>query len=438
MYAKYLLLLLLPVIQVFADTPDIKHWQNSRGADVYFVETHELPIIDLQIILDAGSARDAPDKKGLAMLTSSLIGEGAGGRDANAVSFEFERLGAVFNTDVGYDSSSISLRTLSEQKKLDLALKNLELVIGSPDFPDNAVERQRNRMLVGISYKQQSPSELAGDRFFSAIYGTHPYAYPKEGTEQSVKGLSRKDVRAFYEQYYTANNATIAIVGDINRKQAKRITDRLAGVLNRGVAPAPLPEVEVETRSNIIRIDHPSAQTHIMMGQPGMKWNDRDYFPLYVGNHILGGSGLVSILNEEIRESRGLAYSVYSYFSLMREHGPFMAGLQTRADQASEALGLLSENITKYSQRGPTPEQLDAAKKNITGGFPLRLDSNRDILGYVGAIGFYKLPLDYLDTFNDNIEAVTAEMIRDALGRRITPENMITVIVGPEQTQTEP
>ena len=435
MYVKYFWFLLLFSAHASADTPNIQHWKNARGAGVYFVETHELPIIDLQIILDAGSARDKPGKRGLAMLTSGLIGEGAGGRDANSISFEFERLGAVFSTDSGYDSASISLRSLSEGKKLKPALDNLELVLGSPDFPDKAVERLRNQMLTGIAYKQQSPSDLANDSFFAAIYGDHPYAYPKEGNEQDVKKLTRDDVRAFFEQYYTASNATIAIVGDLSRTQARKMADRLSRVLKNGRAPDPLPAVKTLTQDNVISLNHPSAQTHIIMGQPGIKRNDPDYFTLYVGNHILGGSGLVSMLNEEIRESRGLAYSVYSYFLPMRENGPFMAGLQTRADQGDDALKLMRETITGFVQNGPTQEQLQAAQKNITGGFPLRIDSNGDILGYVGVIGFYKLPLDYLDTFNSKVEAVTSEMIRDAFARRITPGKMVTVVVGPEQTQ---
>jgi zinc protease len=435
MCARYCLLLtfLSLALQGFAKTPVIEHWQGVNGADVYFVEIHELPIVDIQLIMNAGSARDPAGKSGLATLTSSLIGEGAGGKDANALSYEFERLGAVFGADAGYDSAYVSLRSLADERKLKPALNNLKLAVGKPDFPDKAMERQRNRILIGISYKQQSPSDLASDSFFAAVYGDHPYAHPKEGTGPSVKSLTREDVIAFYNQYYAARNAIIAIVGDISRGRARRLADELAGVLNKGRPAAPLPEVRPLTEGKIINVNHPSAQTHIITGQPGIRWGDPDYFPLYVGNHILGGSGLVSLLNEEIREQRGLAYSVYSYFSPMRARGPFMAGLQTRADQAGAALGLLRDNIRDYIDKGPTAAQLDAAKKNITGGFPLRFDSNRDILGYAGVIGFYNLPLNYLDTFSGNVEAVTADSIRDAFQRRLAQQKMITVIVGPAQ-----
>ena len=434
MYARkfLLLLLLLPTLHCFAKTPVIKHWQGAEGVNVYFVEAHELPIVDVQIIMDAGSARDPEGKFGLSALTSSLIGEGAGGRDATALSYEFERLGAVFSADSGYDYASVSLRSLADENRLKPAVDNLKLVLGSPDFPARAFERQRNRTLVGISYKQQSPGDLASDSFFAAVYGKHPYAHPNEGTEQSVKSLTREDVIAFYNRYYTASNAIVAIVGDLSSKGAQRLADELAAALKKGTPVDPLPKVKPLAEGKVIKVAHPSAQTHILIGQPGIKWGDPDYFPLYVGNHVLGGSGLVSELAEDIREAHGLAYSVYSYFSPMRATGPFMAGLQTRADQADKALGMLRKDIGEFIKQGPTPEQLKAAKQNITGGFPLRFDSNKDILGYVGLIGFYKLPLNYLDTFSGNVEAVTAARIRDAFHRRLNQARMVTVIVGPE------
>ena len=435
MSARKILLSLLSLLSLscFAKTPVIEHWQGNGGVNVYFVESHELPIVDLQLILDAGSARDPAGKFGLAALTSSLIGEGAAGRDANTISYEFERLGAVFSSDSGYDSASISLRSLSDRDKLRAALENLKLVAGRPDFPDKAVERQRNRMLTGIAYKQQSPGELASDSFFAAVYGDHPYAHPREGTEQSVKALTREDVLDFYRRYYVTGNATFAIVGDLSRAQARRIANELAAVLHKGRAPAPLPVVSALAQGREIRVNHPSAQTHIITGQPGIKWGDPDYFPLYVGNHILGGGGLVSVLNEDIRESHGLAYSVYSFFSPMRARGPFMAGLQTRNDKADVALKLLRDDIHAFIDKGPSAKQLDDSKKNITGGFPLRFDSNRDILGYAGVIGFYKLPLNFLDTFSDKVMAVTIDDIRKAFQRRLVQDKMITVIVGPEQ-----
>lgn len=422
-----LLLLPLPALAV----PDIQHWETAAGARVYFVELKELPIVDIQVAFDAGSARDPDGKSGLAMLTNGLLDEGAGGMDANAISFEFERLGAQYSADTGNDSGSVSLRSLSDPDKLQPALANLSRVLGEPDFPEAALARQKKRLLVAIQRKQQSPGAVANDAFQAAVYRDHPYASPKEGTPKSVRNLRRSDVSAFHEHYYVGANAVITIVGDLDRSLAEEVAGRIAKALNSGRAPGPLPDVAGLQESKTIEIDHPSAQTHILLGQPGLERGDPDYFPLYVGNHILGGSGLVSRLFKEIRGERGLAYSTYSYFSPRRRAGPFIAAVQTRADQAGESLRVLRDNIRRYIREGPDDKELEAAKKNITGGFPLRIDSNSDILAYVAMIGFYGLPLDYLDTFTDRVEAVTVQQIREAFRRRLDPDRMITVKTGP-------
>ncbi|NKB36321.1 MAG: insulinase family protein [Gammaproteobacteria bacterium] len=431
MLVRKVLLLLLVSGSALAG-PKIQHWQTSKGTPVYFVEAHELPMVDVQITFDGGSARDPQSAKGLASLTSSLLAEGAAGLDADQISFEFERLGANFGASAGYDSASLSLRSLSDKNKLNSALDTLRKVMSKPDFPEQAIERQRQRFLIGIQRKKQSPSALARDTFYAAVYGKHPYAFPQSGTEESIASIKRKDIVEFHNKYYVARNAVIAIVGDLSQKQAKKLAEKLGAALPKGKNAGKLMPVAELKEARVEAIDHPSTQTHILLGQPGLKRGDPDYFALYVGNHILGGSGLVSQLFKEIREKRALSYSAYSYFSPMREYGPFLAGLSTRADQAEEALQVLRENIESFIERGPSPEQLRAAKKNISGGFPLRIDSNSDILGYVAVIGFYNLPLDYLETFNSNVDAVSAEDVKEAFARRLNPERFVAVLVGPQ------
>lgn len=427
---------LLAALLVFAALPaaagiDIQHWKTKNDVGVFFVEAHELPIVDLKVVFSAGTSRDPENLHGLALFTNSLLDEGAGGMHANDIAYEFERVGAIYGADATYDSASVNLRSLAEPDKLKVALKNFRRVLVQPDFPTEALERQRKRFLVGIQQKQQSPGELAGDAFLKAVYGSHPYGHPAEGTAESVARFSRKAVVDFHGRHYVAANAIIVIVGDLERRQAASIAADLAGALPRGEAPPPIPAAPQRPAEREVRIAHPSTQTHVLVGQPGMRVNDPDYFPLYVGNHVLGGSGLVSRLFKEVRDERGLSYSVYSYFSPRRVAGPFSAGLQTRADQADEALKVLREQIAQFIKEGPTAEELEAAKKNITGGFPLRLDSNSDILGYTALIGFYGLPLDFLDTYTAKVQAVTAEQIRDAFSRRLQPAEMTTVMVGP-------
>ena len=410
-------------------SPEIEYWTTDKGADVYYVHAPELPMVDIQIVFDAGSTRDA-DSLGIAMLTNSLLAEGANGEDADTISNGFESLGAIYAADVGYDSASLQLRSLTETELLTEAIENFKKVISTPDFPNDALERKRSQMLIAIKAKEQSPGAIAKDAFMSAIYQSHPYGKPSEGDEASIKSIKREDIVSFYRKYYTAKNSMIAIVGAIDRKTAEQISEDIVNALQDGKKAVPLSKVNKLDVSKNIFIEYPSVQTHILVGQPGVKRGDADYFPLYVGNHILGGGGMVSRLFEEVREKRGLSYSAYSYFSPMRFKGPFIAGLQTKTDQSDEAISVVLENIKNYIELGPTEEELISAKKNIIGGFPLRVDSNSKILNYVVVVGYYKLPLDYLRTFNSNVEAVTIEHIKDAFKRRLTVDNLVTVKVG--------
>ena len=410
-------------------SPNIEYWITSTGAEVYYVHAPELPMVDIQIVFDAGSSRDE-DALGIAMLTNSLLADGANGDDADKISNDFESLGAIYATDIGYDSASLQLRSLTESELLKSAIVNLKKVLSAPDFPTDALERRRSQMLIGIKAKQQSPAAIAKDAFMKATYQSHPYAKPSEGTETSVKAINRKDIVSFYKKHYTAKNSMIAIVGAVSHELAKQISEDISAGFHDGEKASPIRAVENLEEPQSIFIEYPSAQTHILVGQPGMKRGDPDYFSLYVGNHILGGGGMVSRLFEEVREKRGLSYSAYSYFSPMLFKGPFTAGLQTKTDQADEAISVLLENIKNYIEQGPTEEELIAAKKNITGGYPLRIDSNSKILNYVVVIGYYKLPLDYLETFNNNVEAVTIENIKDAFKRRLSPDKLVLVKVG--------
>ena len=424
----YLALLVLISADVMA-APKIEHWQTPSGTNVYYVHVPELPMLDIEMVFDAGSSRDA-DKPGLAMLTSGLFAQAADGLDADAISRGFESLGAVYDADTGYDTSSVQLRTLTDEALLNSAIENLKKVIAKPDFPKDALERRRSRTLIRLRSKQQNPGSLARDAFMDAIYKNHPYANPSEGTEASIKTITRDDIVTFYKKHFVASNALIAMVGAVDRKQAEAIAEQLSSTLSKGEKPLALSAVDKLGASSEVFIEHPSTQTHILVGQPGLRRGDPDYFPLYVGNHVLGGGGMVSRLFEEVREKRGLSYSAYSYFSPLRYEGPFIAGLQTKSEQADEALSVLMENIQQFIETGPTEAELEQSKKNITGSYPLRIDSNSKILRYVVMVAYYGLPLDYLETFNVNVEAVTVAQIKDAFVRRLSPDKLVTVMVG--------
>jgi len=410
-------------------TPQIQTWQTENGAKVLFVPATEIPMLDVRIVFDAGSARDA-DISGLAVLTNGLLAEGAAGKSSQQIAEEFESVGAQIDNDAMRDMALIGVRSLTESRYLTPAIEILKQVLTQPDFPIDAYQRELNRMKVAVKAKQQSPSELASEAFYKAVFADHPYASPVSGTEESLDRITLGDIKAFYQKYYVASNATVAIVGNVERWQAEEIVKALVSALPAGEKAPALPTVKPLTEAKKIVIDYPSTQTHIYVGQTGMKRGDDDYFSLYVANHPFGGSGFASRLVEVLREDNGLAYSVSSYFLPMRESGIFAMSMQTKTEQTEQALTLLNQELIKYVKNGPEKDELAASMSNITGGFPLNIDSNSKLLEYIAMIGFYDLPTDYLDNFIKNIRSVDVNKINDALTRRVHPDRMVTVIVG--------
>ncbi|MFP4607144.1 MAG: M16 family metallopeptidase [Thiohalospira sp.] len=412
--------------------PEIQQWQTDNGADVLYVHAPELPMVDLQVTFAAGSARDG-DKPGLAALTNGLLEAGAGERGEEAIADDLAASGAELSTSAERDRASVHLRSLADPERLDPALAILADVLARPTFPEEAFERERRRALVGLRQAKQDPGEVADRAFHRALYGDHPYAHPTSGTEESVEGLARTDVATFHDRYYVAANADVAIVGDVDRERAAELAEAAVAELPDGEAAPPLPEVADLEEAEQVAKDFPSAQTHLLIGQPGMRRGDPDYWPLLVGNHILGGSGFGSRIMEAVREERGLAYSAYSHFRPLGRRGPFIIGLQTANANAEEAEELARDLLADFVEEGPSEDELEAAKANLVGSFPLRINTNSDLLGYLAMIGFHDLPTDYLDRFTDRVEAVTVEDIRDAFRRRVDPDRLVTVTVGGDE-----
>lgn len=421
-----MLVFVAPIIHA---APEIQHWVTKNGARVYFVAAPEIPILDVRFVFSAGSARDAT-QPGLAKLVSGLLREGAGDLDANGFNEAVADTGASFSTGALRDMAWISMRMLSDEQYTRPALRLMQAALTGPRFDEDAFERRKANALVGIKREQQSPAAVANKAFYKAVYREHPYASPPPGTEASVSAVTRDDVVKFHQRYYVAKNATVAIVGAVTREQAEAIAAQLSNDMPSGEAATALGAVSMLPSGQDQHIEFPSIQSHVRIGQPGLKRGDEDYFPLLVGNHVLGGGGLVSILFDEVREKRGLSYSVNSYFSPMAELGPFTASLQTDNSQADEAITVLRGELDKFINDGPTKKALDAAKQNLIGGFPLRISSNSKTVEYLAMIGFYQLPLDYLRTFADHVDAVTVEDVRSAFQRRLDPEKMVMIVVG--------
>jgi zinc protease len=410
-------------------TPQIETWQTSNGAKVLYVHAPEIPMVDVRVVFDAGSARDG-ESTGIASFTNSLLTEGAGEWSALQIAERIEGVGSQLESGSLRDMAWVAIRSLTEPEVLGTSLETLAAILVSPSFNEADVERERQSILAGLLQDEQSPGRIGKKQLYELVYGDHPYASDPSGNRESVKSITREAIIQTHKRLYVANNAVVAIVGAVDKEHAGTIAERVVGGLPAGEAAPPLPPVQSLDKGVVKQVPFPSSQSHLYLGQPGLKRGDPDYFPLYVGNHILGGSGLVSLLSEEVREKRGLSYSVYSYFLPMRQLGLFQVGLQTKNEQADEALKVVEDTLQRYITEGPTDEELRAAKQNITGGFPLRIASNGKIVEYLAVIGFYDLPLDYLDLFVDKIKAVSKEQIRDAFKRRVDSERVVRVQVG--------
>lgn len=411
--------------------PTIERWQTDAGTTVVFVPTAELPIVDVRLTFDAGSARDG-DQPGLARLTSNLLLEGTKERSAGEIARAFERLGARVSTSSERDMGTVSLRSLTRDDVLGEVIGEFAKVIANPAFPAEAVTRTKRRMQVSLRQDQQSPRALAGKAFARALYRDHPYASPPKGTQESVQSLDRKAVQGFYERYYNAANATLAIVGDVSRARAEAMAGRITQGLPAGEAAPELPPVPPLESAKTVRVPFDGEQTQVLMGQPGVSRSHEDYFPLYVANHVLGGSGLTSMLTDAMRNERGLSYSTYSVMAPMRQGGRFVVGSKVRNDALDEALTVMRDILKDFHENGPSEDLLASAKSNITGSFPLDIDSNEDIVSYIGMIGFYGLGTDYLDRLPERVDAVSREDATRAFREHIAPERFVTVLVGPE------
>lgn len=414
-------------------TLQIQDWITAEGARVLFVEARQLPMFDLRLTFSAGSSRDG-DSPGLAMLTNAMLNEGVPGKDVTAIAEGFEDLGADFGNGAYRDMAVLSLRSLSAREQRDAALALFDEVIGQPTFPAESLARIKNQVLAGFEFQKQNPGKLAALELFRRLYGEHPYAHPSEGTEASIPPISREQLQAFHASAYTAGNAVIALVGDLDRAEAEAIAAQVSAALPKGPALAPLPQPQ-DAQAGTSHIEFPSSQTHLMLATLAIDRHDPDYAALSLGNQILGGGGFGSRLMEEVRERRGLTYGIYSGFSPMAARGPFMINVQTRAELSEGTLGLIRQLLADYLKEGPTQKELDDAKREMAGSFPLSTASNADIVGQLGSIGFYNLPLSYLEDFMGQVQALDVEQVKAAMARHIDPDKLVVVSAGPSVEQ---
>jgi zinc protease len=412
---------------------DIQTWTTQAGSRVLFVEAHELPMFDLRVLFAAGSSQDGA-RPGIALLTNAMLNEGVNGQDVEAIAQRFESLGADFGNGSYRDMALVSLRSLSDPDKRDPALKLFGEVIGKPTFPTASLARIKNQLLASFQMQKQSPGKLASNQLFSQLYGNHPYAHPSDGDAKSIAALGQVQLRRFHQRAYASGNAVIALVGDLTREQAQAVAEQISSSLPKG------PELPVVAQPKApepgaTHIDFPSKQTQIMLAGIGIDRADPDYPALSLGNQILGGGSFGTRLMSEVREKRGLTYGIYSGFTPMQVPGPFTISLQTRAEQSEGTLKLVQDVLRGYLQEGPTQQELDAAKRELAGSFPLSTASNAGIVAQLGAIGFYHLPLTWLEDFMQRSQDLSVEQVKAAFNKHLDADKLVIVTVGPTVAQ---
>ena len=417
----------------------IQHWTQNSGAQVWLVESPNIPMVDVQVMFDAGSRREPAAQAGLATAVGMMASKGvkADGpqpaMDENALGEAWADLGAALEVNVGKDSFSYSLRSLTEPDLLQRAAALASRQIAQPSWPADVWQRERARWSAAIAEASTRPGTVASRAYTEAVYGGHPYS--QRATPATLQRIQVADMQQFHRSMFQACRAKVSVVGALNRQQADTLVTQLLARLpkddGKGCAPqASVPQVPALQAAQEIRIPFASAQAQVLIGQPGIQRNDPDFLALLVGDHILGGGGLVSRLMEEVREKRGLTYGISSSFAPGLHAGAFTISLQTRPDQAEQARQVAQQTLAKFVTEGPTEQELRDAKDNLIGSFALRIDSNRKLLANVANIAWNDLPLDYLEHWTDKIEALTVHDVRSAMQRALQPDRMVTVVLG--------
>lgn len=426
------------MVSAYAVTP-IEQWQQANGTQVWLASSMGIPMVDVHIEFDKGKRRDPEGKMGLSSLAASLASKGVlawktqAALDEAALGDAWADLGAEFSIGADDDTFAFALRSLTYPDVLPKSIALAAHQIAAPAFDTAIAQREIEKTIAAIKEAETQPAYVAGVAYAKAVFAGHPYGHVT--TEASLKALTVEDLKQFYKTQLNPCHAKVSIVGALTHAQADQmVTQLLEGLQVAGETSCPplaeVPDAAKLTEAVNQAISFDSAQAQILIGQPAMKRSDPDFFPILVGNYILGGSGLVSRLSDQVREKRGLTYSIDSYFAARQSVGEFTISLQTRPDQAQQAADLSMQVLKDFMQQGPTETELQAAKDNLIGGFPLRIDSNRNLLSNIANIARNGLPLNYLDTWTQKVDAVTIEDIRRAFAAKLQTDKMATVILG--------
>ncbi len=403
----------------------------ANGMVLLTSEQRALPTVAIELMIDAGARHESAARAGLAHLTSKLLTEGTAKRSALQVSETLDFIGASLDAGCGDDLATISMTIL--KKDLSLGLELLAEILTAASFPVAEIDRQKQSVLASIKAKQEDPGTLAGEAFAAALFPGSAYGRPVEGTEATVKPLDRKSLQEFFQRYYRPNRTIMSVVGDVSEAEISAALSQVFKNWHKGEASQAAASPTRTDGARTLRINKDLTQANIILGHGGVARGDADYYAIQVMNYILGGGGFSSRAMDSIRNERGLAYSVYSYFGAEKTHGTFQFVMQTKNDSAGEAIGLAREEIRRMREELVSEAELSDAKNYLTGSFPLRFDTNRKVAGFLGQVEYFELGLDYPNQYGELIGKVTRADVQRVARQHLTPEKLLTVIVGSQQ-----
>ena len=407
---------------------DIQSVTSQGGITAWLVEDDTIPLIAMNFSFAGGAAVDPDDKAGLANFLSTMLDEGAGELDSEAFQRRLAELSIRMSFQAQLDHFNGSLQTLSETR--DEAFGLLKLALTVPRFDAEPLERMRGQLLLGIREDNEDPEEIANRAWMRSMFPDHPYGRAVSGSAETVGAIRSEDLRELRGRLFARDRLRIAVVGAIDAETLKRLLDDTFGALpaTSGISeiadPSPLEQPRVEV------VERRIPQSVIRFGHAGIKRDDPDYIPAYIVNSILGGGGFGSRLMEEVREKRGLVYSVFSSLQPMQHGGILFGGAATMNERAAETIDVVRQELKRLAEEGPTSEELEEAKTYLTGSYPLGFDSNSKIAGRLLAIQEDELGIDYVNRRNDLIEAVTLDDMKRVAKRLIKADTLVVTVVG--------
>lgn len=418
--------------------PEIQHFTTDNGVPVSFVQTNELPIVDISLKFNAGSARDAAirdDGFGIANMTATMLTQGTAKMDEDAFAEATEQLGINLSTGAYKDMFAISLRSLSDSEHLDPALSLMQDMLQTPTFDNAILERNKAQIILGLQQQQQDPGSIAGKTFMQALYKDHPYAHPTSGTLETVPSISQDDLRKFWQQFLVASNASLAMTGDMTLTQAQQVANQLTAILPQGKKAAAIPEPKAMTTAQRIDVPFDSTQTTVIIGQIGEQRSTdpkvlQQQTNFSIGNDILAGGDFNARLMTEVRKKRGYTYGIYGHMTPMLAKGPYTISFSTRNDKAEAAITTTLDTINETLNEGVTHSEVALTKENTKNSFPMSYASNSSINATIGMMNFYQLPDSYLTDYNQRIDAANTDTVNTALNTTLSPDQFLIVTVG--------